>query len=236
LKAISAVGEQRTKLCFQIFAVRSMTVSSTVPFLSLPDCPNHLALLAEADRIEYLGLRDRFHDELAKSKKGERLESFTDRLKKIRRFIDRQDEHDWKRSLVCGVVFLPDGLALNIQQLRILLGRCKSSINGSLQQLGYTSEPQTQTTSQDFLMKIPAGYHNTADLKKWTIRRNPAASVEILPRSPFLIPLPSLWTPPAAPATNTMQQVLQTRFPCPVKCRYKYHEMLYQSAAAQTEA
>jgi hypothetical protein len=173
---------------------------------------------------------------MGKSKKGERLDSFTDRLMKIRHFIEYRIDDDWKRSLVCGVFFLPNGLAMNIQQLRMLLGRCKSSINGSLQQLGYMAEPQSQGVNQEFVMRIPARSRDANELKKWTIRRIYGSAPEAVPPSPaFIIPIPIPWTSAVAVDTEAVHHTVEKKYPCPVKCRYKYYDMAYQSVSIQTE-
>jgi hypothetical protein len=44
-------------------------------------------------------------------------------------------ENGSKLFLVCGVYPVSDGFAINIRQLRVLLGECKSSIKGSFQHI-----------------------------------------------------------------------------------------------------
>jgi hypothetical protein len=209
-----------------------MTARGYIACSALPDTPPHFNLLTDHDRAHYLVLRDRFRGEVSKSKKGERLDSFTEKLKEIKRFTDRGDEDDWKRSFVCGVFFLSsNALAVSIQQFRVLLGRCKSSINGSLQQLGYTADPPPQNLTPDFLSKIPQDRRDMGDLKKWTIRRS---RIEVeLAVEPFVICLPE--KVPETVHTEAIQKLVEQKFPCPVKCRYKYHEIMYQSVSIQTE-
>jgi hypothetical protein len=207
-----------------------MTARPSGPSSSLLDAPPHFSLLSEPDRHTYLLLRDRFRADVSKSKKGERLDSFTERLKQIKRFTDRGDDDDWKRSLVCGIFFLsPNALALSIQQFRILLSRCKSSINGSLQQLGYSADPPPQQLTPDFLARIPQSHRDMSDLRKWTVRRT-RLDLEF-GASPFVIPLPER----AVERVDAMETLVEQKFPCPVKCRYKYQQMMYQSVSIQTE-
>jgi hypothetical protein len=214
-----------------------MTSTNLGSFDSLGASPAYFSLLSSTDAHEYQSLRAGFHDGQAKSKKGERLDTFMDQLKQIRHFIERTDDRDtWKRSLVCGIFFLADGFALNIQQLRILLGRCKSSINGSLQQLGCSAEISSQSAHPDLLVKIPPSYRDVNELKKWTIRRTSLASRDLLSGSAFVIPLPVEWTAPTAVYRDPFQMPTWRNLPCPVKCRYKYYEMLCQSAAVQVDA
>jgi hypothetical protein len=76
--------------------------------------PNHWHLLSSGDAQEYLRLSNDFHGFSGKSRKGTRSDTFQYCLGKIRQFVDHNEHDSWKRSLVCGVFFLPDSLALNI--------------------------------------------------------------------------------------------------------------------------
>jgi hypothetical protein len=202
-----------------------------------PEYPRNLSVLSSDDRADYLALQAQFLADPGKTKNGERVESFTDRLEKIRHYVEFRIEDSWKRSLVCGVFFLQNGLALNIQRLRFLLGRCKSAINGSLQVLGYEVEPVSPNCgNQDFLMRIPSFIRTGHELKKWTIRRIPEPSGDYsLPAQAFVIPLPIPGMAPAAVDTQFVENSVQKKYPCPVKCRYKYYDLSYRSVSIQTE-
>jgi hypothetical protein len=207
------------------------SVDSTASYCD-SEPPSNLLILSPDDVREYLSLRAGFHDEFGKSKKGERLDTFMDQLKRIRKFVERADDSDnWKRSVVCGIFFLADGFAINIQQLRLLLGRCKSSINGSLQRLHCAVEMPGQSVHPELLARIPASYREGNELKKWTIRRGAVAIME----SSFVIPLPAKWTAPVTVAQDPFWTPSWRNLPCPVKCRYKYYDMLCQSVPLQIE-
>lgn len=136
-----------------------------------PNYPQNWKLLNNADLKSYFDLQYQFQQETAKSPKGKRLDSFTEKLNKIKKFIEKGDGEDWKRSIVCGIFFseLPNFLAIQIQQFKMLVGKCKSSINGSFQQLGYVAQPQLE---QEFLSKkIPIQFRKVTDFKKWSIRQ-----------------------------------------------------------------
>jgi hypothetical protein len=215
-----------------------MAATDPSPYESLDQPPAYLSILSLADARDYLSLRVGFQFGQGKSKKGERLDTFLDQLKQIRHFVERAaDPDNWKRSMVCGIFFLGDGFAINIQQLRILIGRCKSSINGSLQQLGCSTEIQSSSVHPELLVKIPPSFRDVNELKKWTIRRHAAPSLDLMAGARFVIPLPPSWTP-AIPSPMISPDPLQTpvsgNLPCPVKCRYKYHEMC-ETAVVQVE-
>jgi hypothetical protein len=212
-------------------------MSTTGRHSSLDCQQGNFGLLCPSDRQEYDRLRDNFHEDIGKSRKGERLDVFTDRLNQVRAFIERNDEDQWKRSLVCGVFFLRDSLALNIQQLRTLLGKCKSSINGSLQRLGYSALLPGHEAEQEFLSRIPSHCQEPSDLKRWTIRK--VASIVSTPKAPpapaLVIPLPLSWRDRVNVETEAVQEIVRRTFPCPVKCRYKYLDIIHRSVSIQTE-
>ncbi|OHS99603.1 hypothetical protein TRFO_33891 [Tritrichomonas foetus] len=217
--------------------------------------PPNWKLLSPQDMKSYQELQSEFHKDVGKSRKGERLDTFLDKLNKIKMFIEKGDENDWKRSIVCGVFFLDSALAIQIQQLRMLLGRCKSSINGSLQALGYSAQSNIQSLEQKFLKMIPMQFRDASDLKKWTIRKNinetkneMAKNINIdygngrttnktieSKKTTFLIELPDIWKPKPDTATE-VKKIVQKKYPCHVKCRYKFYELIHHSVSIQTEA
>lgn len=136
--------------------------------------PRSFNLLRDEDKVEYISMKNRFRDEINMSRHGERLDVFISRLKSVRNFVNKDlvPSNRWKRMVVCGIMFLDnyDALAINIQQLKILLGKCKSSINGSLQQLGYIAKPSTHEINQEIAQQVPLFKDDYLELKKWTIR------------------------------------------------------------------
>lgn len=212
--------------------------------------PAHWEFLNESDKSEYIAIRTRFHDEIAKSKRGERIDVFVARLKIIRDYIEKEPNDQWKRIIVCGIMFLNDALGINIQQLRILMGKCKSSINGSLQQLGYIAKPPTHDIDQEITKKVPMLKDDHFQLKKWTIRFGKLPNnKETRLKTPVnhnqnkinqTVQNLSSNTPsqPSSPIT-TAQEVMtlvNTHFPCPAKCRHKYYDLIHTSISIQTEA
>lgn len=207
-----------------------------IPGIVMPNIespPAHWQLLNQRDLEEYIIMRKAFNEEVGKSRKGERLESFMCRLTRIRKYIERGDVNDWKRSLVCGIVFLQNSIAINIQQLKNLIGKCKSSINGSLQQLGYTALPQGRDLSHEFICRIPYFQKDSSELKKWTIRENAKTfqtERKPIPRPIFIVPLPEIRekTVPSEVKpidADSMREIVNSSFPCPAKFRYKYADM-----------
>lgn len=194
--------------------------------IPLDPLPNHWTLLTEGDQHDYLIMRSQFHEAIAKSRRGERIDVFVQRLKTIRAFISREPSTQWKRAIVCGVMFLNSALAINIQQLRILMGKCKSSINGSLQQLGYISKPSTHEIDQEMTKMIPLLKDDHSEMKKWTIRYGE------FPEGRAMSPAPDAEMPVVVTSVNMctaddMKKVVKLAFPCPAKCRHKFYDILH---------
>lgn len=181
--------------------------------------PLHWETLTKTDCEDYVNLRTSFQDRIKNKKKGESLDSFANNLIKIEKFIDRTSEDREKRAKVCGIVFSENEIAINIQQLRILLGKCKSSINGSLQQLGYTLLPQNVAADKELLDKMPFYLKDKGESKKWTIR---CRKKEVMPldNDSLVISLP--------PSTTAFEPDDQTGsiYPYPVKFRNKFYDPL----------
>jgi hypothetical protein len=138
--------------------------------------PKYFEFLSHYDQDGYNQLRSTLSSQLCRNRRGKRLENFGEMMASIRAFCVRHDEDDWKRCLVCGVYWLAAGIAINNRQLSLLLDKCKSSINGSLQKIGY-STLQGRTDSTNALSDaIPLIQNNFNELREWTVRLFTAAT------------------------------------------------------------
>lgn len=216
---------------------------SPSPDLLMPSgpIPNHWFLLSDDDRSGYLELRSRFYDEISKSRRGERIEVFVDRLNLVREYIDREETDKWKRCIVCGITFLENALAINIQQLRMLLGKCKSSINGSLQQLGYTAKPSTREIDLELQQIVPIFGDDHAEFKKWTIRYGNLPE-KIHAQMPYTLKnidasaeVKETFPPKIHMNADDAIRVVRYAFPCPIKLRYKMDYLFHDAIQIQAE-
>jgi hypothetical protein len=149
--------------------------------------PRFLDLLFDEDLEEYRKMRAVF----ARS-----AHSILRALQIIRDFVIRKDSEDWKRSLVCGVCWLSsEKLAINVRNLRFLLGMSRSQVHSALQKVGYITVP---SSSYDLYDKIPILEQDRMLAKEWTLKTmspvtpQPAIpdfelpnKVEVFPNSPM---------------------------------------------------
>lgn len=218
--------------------------------------PSNWQLVSASDLSDYFKMRKEFYDSMRKSKKGEKLDGFLDKLRAIKRYIDRNAIDNWKRSVICGVFFLDGGLAINIQQLKLLLGKCKSSINGSLQQLGYVAQSPGSNLEKILFANVPLFHGDRTELKRWTIRDDTGKNElteTLTPSSQSVsesqkVPLRPLPPPPPPPAANlpipiikpptdleAVRDFADCQVDCPVKLKARIYSLLYLSRGIQTD-
>jgi len=140
--------------------------------------------LSDTDMFLYVCLKSSVASSSAKCPRNLRLNTFSEALDAIKSFVCRSDKDDPIRGMVCGIYWLPDGLAVNIHRLRQLVPKCKSSINGSLQKLGFTVNLGRSDCAQAVTSLFPFLKDNNPELRKWTIRkRSNCQTVESPPAS-----------------------------------------------------
>lgn len=130
--------------------------------------PQYWASLSQADQAGYSTLR--MSISAGSSSRINKNDTFENILGAIRSYAERGDESDWRRFLVCGVCWMDNAIAINTRQLRLLISKCKSSINGSLQKMGYSTNTSHAESWKNLFPKIPILRDNYKELRQWTIR------------------------------------------------------------------
>lgn len=126
--------------------------------------------LSAEDKAEFLSLRVRFHQGQRASGKDRRVISFHKELLTALAFVERREGGKEDRSVVSGVGFAGRYICVNTRSLKAFLGRCKSSINGSFQQMGYVAL-KTKTKARNCILAIMHSLIDDPDnLRQWTVR------------------------------------------------------------------
>ena len=133
--------------------------------------PMFFELLSPDDQDEYELVRERFSSQSRHQRSKGEEDPFDGLLKTLKSYVVRGNDEDSIRSLVCGVAWLSSGLAINTQQLSIVLNRCKSSINGSLKTLGYGTVPNGALCCRELLTLFPFLGNQFPLLRQWTVRQ-----------------------------------------------------------------
>ena len=132
--------------------------------------PQYWDILSEEDKKGYHALKIELNPKRSKRYQDLHQESFQLALNKIKTYAERKDADDWKRFLVCGICWMDNSIAVNIRQLRLLFSKCKSSINGAFQKLGYLPAQSQVDLSVALYPFLPFLKMNYNDPRQWTLR------------------------------------------------------------------
>ena len=151
----------------------------------MKEAPQYWELLSEDDKLQYTTLQKSFGSGALKKMRNGRAETFEEVLEEIKHFCIKEEDgdNDWKRFLVCGICWMDQAIAINTRQLKLLVCKCKSSINGSLQKMGYTTNMAHSESWKILFPKIPLLKDHYSELRKWTIRYKPGCTPESAPRA-----------------------------------------------------
>jgi hypothetical protein len=172
---------------------------------ALQELPRFFELLSASDQERYNALRLAVSSPDCRNNRNQRLDKFQEMLGVVREFCEHSPDDRAPRYLVCGVCPLADAIGINIRQLRILFNKCKSSINGSFQRMGWIGLPLKDATLEDFLAKIPSLRTNFAELREWSVRGYRPFSPQAQKFSPMpgCVVASAAWTAPHDPAVPT---------------------------------
>ena len=139
----------------------------------LDGCASYLSywnMLPEDEKEDYLRIIEEFRNEEKKTSKDKRIFSFPNERSKIINFIERSEVNKEVRCILVGICFCGPILCLNNRQLKLLTCRCKSSINGSFQKLGYVSILSKSKSKDCVLAALPSLKAHTTILRQWSSR------------------------------------------------------------------
>lgn len=162
--------------------------------------PKFFEQLSADDQTTYKELQEKFSSKQCRNNRNHRVSVFSEILNMVKDFCERGDANDSIRCLVCGYCTMPGGFAVNIRQMRILVDKCKSSINGSLQRMGAAITPMRNELAEMLQQKIPQLKSTFTEMREWSVRQLSATT-----------PQPTLpkWDMPTIP-TAARCQVMPT--------------------------
>lgn len=135
------------------------------------DLPSELwCLLTPWEREEYLRLMNSFRHGPKITSKDRRLITFTNELNLLHDYLESSPNNLEQRCLMVGLCFVGPIVCVNTRQLKAFLNRCKSSINGSFQQLGYVAMKSKAIARECVLSALPMLNSHQFILKQWTAR------------------------------------------------------------------
>jgi hypothetical protein len=142
--------------------------------------------LSDSDKDRYVQLRTQFIAAFQESKsKGKALSdsTFRQEVQAVVDFTGYSEPHREERSIVAGLACGGHHLAINNREMKKLLGRCKSSINGSFQRMGYSVVKDCAKARECVLSLLPSLHRDAGALRQWTVRysENPLLTTPDLP-------------------------------------------------------
>jgi hypothetical protein len=129
--------------------------------------------LSQTDKERYMRLRSKFLAAFQESKsrgKGLSDSAFCSEVQAVINFTESSDTNREERSIVAGLACCGPYVAVNNRQLKRLTGRCKSSINGSFQQIGYSGIRAAAKSRESVLSLVPSLRTDAGALRQWTAR------------------------------------------------------------------
>ena len=138
--------------------------------------PKYFFLLNESDQESYLSLQESLLSAAKKRHRGQRLIILKDCLEKIIKYAHQGNSEDNIRCCVCGVCQLNCGIAINSRQLKFLINKCKSSVNGALKLMGYKTTVSRGDINSELVTFLSMFKANTKELRQWSIRTTTNAS------------------------------------------------------------
>ena len=127
-------------------------------------------LLSHDDKAEYIRLRTSFHHGEKLSTKDKRIATFRKELLVVLNYLERSKENMEARCVLTGICFAGPIICVNTRQLKAFLSRCKSSINGSFQQLGFVALRTKAKAKSCVVTVLPSLEEHQNILRQWTIR------------------------------------------------------------------
>ena len=126
--------------------------------------------MCEDDKQAFRQLHKNFAQKQSSVKEDRHVATFSQEIQSIINFIERRFDGKEARAINAGFSFNGTFICINTRQLKNFISRCKSSINSSLQQLGYTSLKNKAKSHECLVSCLPclANDHETA--RQWTVR------------------------------------------------------------------
>lgn len=143
------------------------------------ETPEYIELLSLEDKILYDELQKKVGSPNFRYNRNRRLSTINDIFEQIREFCEKEEEDKWKRYLVCGICWFEDYISINTRQLRLLISKSKSAINGALAKMGYETVTAKGERASMLIEAIPYLFGHFTEYRKWSIRKKNPSKDEI---------------------------------------------------------
>ncbi|OHT02371.1 hypothetical protein TRFO_30566 [Tritrichomonas foetus] len=131
---------------------------------------NHWNQLSREDQAAFMQLHIHFIKQQKEHFKDRKNNTFFSDISCLLQYIEYSPLRKDDRAICVGIACSGPFVCVNTQQLKIILGRCKSSINNCFQQIGYDALKTKGKSREAVLSIIPSLITEQNTLRKWTVR------------------------------------------------------------------
>lgn len=103
-------------------------------------------------------------------------ESFQKQIMILKQYIESDESQAESRSIQCGIAFHNQCICVSIGNLKNTLGKCKSTVNNCLQQMGYKSI-QSKSSANVILYEAIPSLKTSGNARKWSVRTKSVPSI-----------------------------------------------------------
>jgi hypothetical protein len=133
--------------------------------------------LSLSDQAEFIRLMSHFACSDERNRRNLGLSTFVKHLGMIHSFVCRGDSFDALRGAVCGIEFGQQSFLINTRQLKKLMCRSKSCMNGCFQRLGYAVCRPARDLGALFAQVFSRRAAQVFSSRQWCVRRAGESSV-----------------------------------------------------------
>ena len=152
------------------FSEEHITFGNKMDMFDLKVPRNHWIVLSNEDKKTFKDLHLHFIKQQKENMKERKNNSFFTDIQCLIQYIEYTPLQKDDRAICVGLACSGPFICVNTQQVKIILGRCKSSINNNFQQIGYESVKTKAKAHEAALTIIPALVNEQNTLRKWTVR------------------------------------------------------------------
>ena len=129
--------------------------------------------LSDTDKENFDRLRLMFQEQTKPITRDRKSQLFQKEIQSVLEYIESSPDARENRSIVTGLGFTGPFICVNTRQFKNLMGKCKSSINGCFQEIGYIAVKTKPKARAVILSVLPSLQGDPGAQRQWTVRYHP---------------------------------------------------------------
>lgn len=140
-----------------------------------------LGTLSDTSFQEYKKLQKKIQSLIQDNPSKSCIEAFDKIISLIEHYVSKGNDDYINRSYACGYLCMTDSIATNINQLKKLIGRQKTTIDNGLKKIGCNVVRGAKEQANELINSFPSMKGNYELAKQWTIRKKDNTSSNAAP-------------------------------------------------------